>query len=57
MTNGKADPRDKMRVADQIMAEDRAMLRALGQKESGDEMPVVRAVMAKRTGALRKLAE
>jgi ribosomal silencing factor RsfS len=46
-----------MRAADDIMAQDRAILRALAEGEIADQMVIARDVAHRRRGALKKLAE
>lgn len=57
MTASNANRSDKMRVAEDIMSEDRRILRALASTELDNELDVARAVAKRRRWALDKLAK
>ena len=57
MTNSKADQGDKMRMAEDIMSEDRGILRALASTNLDTQLAVSREVAKRRRRALDKLAK
>ena len=54
---GKEPKNVQMRVAEDIMADDRDILRALAIVERDEQLAVARDVMQRRRPALKKLAE